>query len=73
MTWTPWLFLQNSNVSSTVVDTGNSPKKEDIKIIKKEFIFMGPCTPQDTRKLKGYKFEMDNMVLKMFKALKFEK
>ena len=30
---------------------------------------MGPCTPQDTRKLKGYKFEMDNMVLKSLKHL----
>ena len=49
------------------------PKNEDIKIIKKEFIFMGPCTPQDTRKLKEYKFEKDNMTLKMFKAVKFEK
>ena len=49
------------------------PKKEDIKLIKKEFIFMGPYTPQDTIKLKGYKFEKDNMALKMFKALKFEK
>ena len=34
---------------------------------------MGPYTPQDTIKLKGYKFEKDNMALKMFKALKFEK
>ena len=34
---------------------------------------MGPCTSQDTRKLKGYKFEKDNMALKMCKALKFEK
>ena len=49
------------------------PKNYDIKIIKKEFIFMGPCTPQETRKLKGYKFEKDNMALKMFKELKFEK
>ena len=48
-------------------------KNYDIVIIQKGFIFMGPCTPQETRKLKGYKFEKDNMALKMFKELKFEK
>ena len=48
------------------------PQKKDIEIIKKEFIFMGPCTPQDTRKLKGYKFEKDNMALKFVKAFKFD-
>ena len=45
------------------------PKIDDIKIIDKDFIFMGPCTPSEITK-KGYQFKNDEKAHEIYKAFK---
>ncbi len=75
------VFLDDDNGAPTEVEIKflhyscgfwDFPKSgEDVKakIIDADYVFMGPCTPAETRS-NGYKFKEDQESIKLFKVMK---
>ena len=45
------------------------PKKDDTKIIDTSYLFIGPCTPSETKK-NGYRFQEDEGAFEKYKVFK---